>query len=209
MKNPTEMLKEIKNLLGIELSEVEEVTAPQVEVEASETSEVKLAQMSLEDGTILEAEAFEADNEVFIITEDEKIALPVGEYALEDGKILVVEDEGIIKEIKELEGEEMPEEEAAPAEEVEASEEVQFATMNDLNELKAMVSELKDMMAKQELSKQEEVEQLKEELSAPAAEPLKHNPEKAEAQNSFKISAKRTMSTRDNALARIANIKKQ
>jgi hypothetical protein len=65
------------------------------------------------------------------------------------------------------------------------------------------------MMAKQELSKQEEVEQLKEELSAPAAEPLKHNPEKAEAQNNFRISANKTMSTRDNALARIANIKKQ
>jgi hypothetical protein len=200
------MLKEIKNLLGIELSEVEEVTAPQVE--ASE-AEVKLAQMSLEDGTILEAEAFEADNEVFIVTEDEKIALPVGEYALEDGKILVVEEEGIIKEIKEVSGEESEEEAPMEAEaSEELAEEVQFATMNDLNELKAMVSELKDMMAKQELSKQEEVEQLKEELSAPAAEPLKHNPEKAEAQHQFKISANRTASTRDRVLSRISNINK-
>jgi hypothetical protein len=90
----------------------------------------------------------------------------------------------------------------------ELAEEVQFATMNDLNELKAMVSELKDMMAKQELSKQEEVEQLKEELSAPAAEPLKHNPEKAEAQHQFKISANRTASTRDRVLSRISNINK-
>ena len=77
MKNPTEMLKEIKNLLGIELSEVEEVVASQEDVKA-EAAEVSLAQMSLEDGTVLEAEAFEADNEVFIVTEDEKIALPVG-----------------------------------------------------------------------------------------------------------------------------------
>ena len=199
MKNPTEMLKEIKNLLGIELSE---------------TAEVSLAQMSLEDGTILEAEAFEADNEVFIITEDEKIALPVGEYALEDGKVLVVEEEGIIKEIKEVSGEETPEEEAPMMEaEVEASEEVKFATMDDLNELKAMVSELKDMMAKEQLAKQEakeEVEKLieeaqREELSAPAAEPLKPTAEKSA--KGFQVSAKRQLSTRDRVLARISQIK--
>lgn len=201
MKNPTEMLKEIKNLLGIELSET-----------------ISLAQMSLEDGTILEAEAFEADNEVFIITEDEKIALPVGEYALADGQILVVEDEGIIKEIKEVSGEETPEEEAPVEEvaeeaEVEASEEVKFATMDDLNELKAMVSELKDMMAKEELAKQEakeEVEKLieeaqREELSAPAAEPLKPTAEKSA--KGFQVSAKRQLSTRDRVLARISQIK--
>ena len=40
MKNPTEMLKQIKNVLGIELSEVEEVKA----------SETKLEQMPLENG---------------------------------------------------------------------------------------------------------------------------------------------------------------
>lgn len=199
MKNPTEMLKEIKNLLGIELSE---------------TAEVSLAQMSLEDGTILEAEAFEADNEVFIITEDEKIALPVGEYALEDGQVLVIEEEGIIKEIKEVSGEETPEEEAPMMEaEVEASEEVKFATMDDLNELKAMVSELKDMMAKEQLAKQEakeEVEKLieeaqREELSAPATEPLKPTAEKSA--KGFQVSAKRQLSTRDRVLARISQIK--
>lgn len=197
MKNPTEMLKEIKNLLGIELSET-----------------VSLAQMSLEDGTILEAEAFEADNEVFIITEDEKIALPVGEYALADGQILVVEDEGIIKEIKSAEAEEeAPVEEVTEEAEVEASEEVKFATMDDLNELKAMVSELKDMMAKEQLAKQEakeEVEKLieeaqREELSAPAAEPLKPTAEKSA--KGFQVSAKRQLSTRDRVLARISQIK--
>lgn len=199
MKNPTEMLKEIKNLLGIELSET-----------------VSLAQMSLEDGTILEAEAFEADNEVFIITEDEKIALPVGEYSLADGQILVVEDEGIIKEMKSAEAEEeAPVEEVAEeaTEEVEASEEVKFATMDDLNELKAMVSELRDMMAKEELAKQEakeEVEKLieeaqREELSAPAAEPLKPTAEKSA--KGFQVSAKRQLSTRDRVLARISQIK--
>jgi phosphoglycolate phosphatase-like HAD superfamily hydrolase len=47
----------------------------------------ELATMKLMDGvTVLEADAFEAGMEVFIVTEDEqRVALPVGEYELEDG----------------------------------------------------------------------------------------------------------------------------
>ena len=90
--------------------------------------EVKLEQRKLDDGvTVIEADAFEAEAEVYIITEDEqKIALPVGEYKLEDGMILVVAEEGIISELKEAEEEaeqEVVEEEAAPAEEEEMKEE--------------------------------------------------------------------------------------
>jgi len=51
--------------------------------------EVKLEQQALENGTVLEADSFEADSEVFIVTEDERVAVPVGEYQLEDGRILV------------------------------------------------------------------------------------------------------------------------
>ena len=58
----------------------------------------------------LEADAFESGKEVFIRTEDEKVALPVGEYELEDNRILVVEEEGLIKEIKAEEHEEEEEE---------------------------------------------------------------------------------------------------
>ena len=76
--------------------------------------EVKLEQAKLDNGTVIEADAFESGVEVFIVTEDEKVALPVGEYALEDGKLLVVTEEGIISEIKEAEEE---------TEEVEAQEE--------------------------------------------------------------------------------------
>jgi hypothetical protein len=60
------------------------------------------------------------DNEVFIVTEDEqKIPLPVGEYELESGMILVVEVEGIIKEVKEAVVEEVAPEAEAPEVEVE------------------------------------------------------------------------------------------
>jgi len=70
-----------------------------------ETVEVKFAQMALENGTVLEAEAFEAGNEVFIVNEEERIALPIGEYTLADGNILYVAEEGIISEVKSAEAE--------------------------------------------------------------------------------------------------------
>ncbi len=45
--------------------------------------EVKLATMSLENGTIIEAEIFESGASVFIVNEEDRIALPVGEYCRE------------------------------------------------------------------------------------------------------------------------------
>ena len=80
--------------------------------------EVKLEQRKLEDGvTVIEADAFESDNEVMIVTEDEQmIPLPVGEYVMEGGEeVLVVTEEGLISEIKAKEEEveeEVVEEEA-------------------------------------------------------------------------------------------------
>ena len=87
------------------------------------SEEVKLEQQALENGTVLEAEAFESGNEVFIVTEDEKVAVPVGEYQLEDGRILVVAEEGLISEIKTEEAEEEATEEVEAAEDVELEEE--------------------------------------------------------------------------------------
>ena len=84
----TEVLKQVKNILGVELSDIQ------------------LAELKLENGTVLEAEVFESGKEVFIKTEDEKVALPVGEYELEDNRVLVIEEEGMIKEIKNAEHEE-------------------------------------------------------------------------------------------------------
>lgn len=88
-----------------------------------ETVEVKFAQMSLENGTVLEAEAFEAGNEVFIVNEEERIALPIGEYTLADGNVLYVAEEGIISEVKSAEAEveeEVAEVAAEPVAELEA-----------------------------------------------------------------------------------------
>ena len=58
--------------------------------------------MKLENGTVVEAESFEKGKEIFIKTDDEKVAMPVGEYILEDGKLLVVEEEGIIADMRDV-----------------------------------------------------------------------------------------------------------
>jgi crotonobetainyl-CoA:carnitine CoA-transferase CaiB-like acyl-CoA transferase len=149
--------------------------------------EVKLATMKLANGTEIEAEVFEAENEVFIVSEEEKVALPVGEYELEDGKILVVIEEGIISEIKEKEEEaeeeveaevkveeeeEMQAEVATPKKVVESvSKETHFAKIEEMQkEIDAL---------KLALEPKEEVEEVKEEveLSAEEVAPIKHNPE--------------------------------
>ena len=163
--------------------------------------EVKLESMKLENGTTIEAEEFTANQEVFIVTEDERIALPVGEYELEDGRILVVAEEGVIAEMRDAGSaeEEAPAEE--PTEEVEANEEEEkeemgYATKEELSaavaEMKEMIEEIKAMMSPKEEEMSEEVaeepqaEEPKEELAEevvemsadePAAKPIKHNPE--------------------------------
>ena len=207
------MLKEIKSVLGIELSEdTQEVN---VEQSTEATEETKLAQMTLENGTIIEAEEFAPDAEVFIVTEEDKIALPVGEYTLEDGMILIVEAEGIIKEIKEATSEEVEEEvEASETEvEVEAAEESEkedlgYATKEELAEVKSMIEEIKAMIKdKEEMAAVEE--QVKEELSStPAAAPLKHNPEGEAKTKKVTFGQNRPQSIQDRVFARIANIQK-
>ncbi len=152
--------------------------------------EVKLESMKLENGTTIEAEAFEANQEVFIVTEeDEKIALPIGEYTMEDGKVLVVAEEGIIAEVRDAE--EAPAEEAPAEEEVEEveqaeeepKEEMSYATKEELSaavaEMKEMIEEIKAMMSPKEEEMSEEVAEEVVEMSTdePAAKPIKHNPE--------------------------------
>mgnify|MGYP000131817059 CR=1 FL=1 len=175
----TDMLNKVKEVLGVELNE--------------ETQEVKLAQATLENGTVIESEDFAAGSEVFIVTEDEKVALPVGEYTLEDGEMLKVEEEGIIASIGAAE-----EPAEAPAEEeVEAAEEeMGYATKEELAEVKKMIEEIKAMLEpKEEMSSEEVTEELSEEatelseevkeveVELSAEEPIAkvtHNPEKEE-----------------------------
>lgn len=138
--------------------------------------EVKLEQMKLNDGvTVIEADSFEANNEVFIITEDEqRIPLPVGEYVVENGMLLVVTQEGVIAEIKEQEA---PTEEEAP--EVEEEEMKKDDKMIERAQVKKTVeSMVKETFFSEMESLKEENERLKTELAQmQEPKPIVHNPE--------------------------------
>ena len=203
------MLNQIKTLLNIE---------------------VKLEEQKLENGTRVEAESFEKGKEIFILTDDEKVAMPVGEYLLEDGRLIVVAEEGIIDDVREV-SDEVPQKEEEAKDETEdlkekeeemeeeadvedwAGMEKRIKNLEDaIADLKAKVGE--SNMEEEEVEMEEEVnrqpksrtvkeefnenEQLKEELSQPAAAPIKHNPEAGNAKKeNFRIAPNRKPSTMD------------
>ena len=195
-----EILNKIKNIVGEKVNLSEE--------------KIEMAEITLENGTILVAESFEAGKSIFIKTEDEQIALPVGEYELEEGKILVVTEEGLIDSIKEAAEEEVVEEELSEESndevetelEEEEKEEMKYVTKEEfasaVEEIKAMIDE---KFGDKEEMKEEVIEE-KEELSAVAPEPVKHNPE-AEVDNkiNFKIAENRIKTTKDRVFDKIFN----
>lgn len=193
----TEILSKIKTYLGEDTADIVE------NIEQSQV--VELAQAKLENGTVLEAEAFEAGNEIFILTDDEKVAVPVGEYQMEDGQILVVSEEGIIGEIKSAEQEEEVEASEEVSEETELEEvEAEYATKEELAEVRSLVEEIKQMIEKKEEMSEVE-EQVKEELSeTPATEAITHNPEPKQ-KVSLKYAQNRKQSTFDKVMSKIVN----
>jgi len=177
--------------------------------ELSSIREVKFEQMTLENGAVLEAESFEAGNEVFVISGEDRVAAPIGEHLLADGRILVITEEGVIAEIKEAAAEVEVEVEAPEAEvelaEVEVKEEapaVVAVIERVLEEIAMMREEMKGM--REEMggyAKKEEMAAVKAELSAaPAAKAIKHNPETKQVQ---KMSTNRPERAIDRVLARI------
>jgi len=185
--------------------------------ELSSIREVKFEQMTLENGAVLEAEVFEAGNEVFIVSGEDRVAAPVGEHLLSDGRVLVIVEEGLIAEIKEAAAEEVEEtveieveasaEESTELAEVEVKEEapaVAAIVEKVLEEIAMMREEMKAM--REEMggyAKKEEMSAIKAELSAePAAKPIKHNPETKQAN---KVEFKRPAKAIDRVLARLNN----
>jgi len=194
MSNATKTLNKVKAVLGLE---------------------VKMEQLKMENGTVLEADKFEAGEAVFIATEDEKVALPIGEYELEDNRILKVEEEGIIASLAEEE-EEVSEDEIV---EEEVTEEELYVSKEEfaqaVDEIKAMIDEIKAGYGKdeekEEMSEEVEVstdeqEELKEELSKPASEPLKHSPEKtAQQKDMVRFAQKRPQTILDKVFQKLNN----
>jgi len=181
--------------------------------------EVKLEQTKLENGTVIEAESFEEGKEVFIVSDEEKIALPVGEYILEDTRLLVVEEEGVIADVREVSDE-------APAKETEEGEEVEeeLAEEDDLmRDMMGRIQNLEDAIAdikskeslKEELSaieagnkltvelSQEIPVEVQAELNEPSAEPIVSNPEAFKTLSKFKIGSNRKANTMDRVLSNL------
>ena len=193
------MLNQIKTLLNIE---------------------VKLEEMKLENGTVVSAESFKKGSEIFIVTDDEKVAMPVGEYILEDGKLLVVEEEGMIADMREV-SDEVPAKEEKDGKEItedleeekeeKMMDEENYVTKDTFKEMEDKIQNLEDAIADlkddkveaEEVVEEKEVEmteEVKEELSE--VKPIKHNPE-TKAPQKTKVQLGKGQST--TALDRVLN----
>ena len=188
--------------------------------------EVKLEEQKLENGTVVEAESFEKGKEIFIKSDDERVALPVGEYILEDSRLLVVEEEGLIADVREV-SDEAPakeDEEITPDLEEDGEAEVgDWAGMEKrIQNLEDAIADLKgDKESKMEEDLEEEAEGVlksrtvkeefaeveKEELSQPSSNPIKHSPEskKQRKTKGFLYSQNRVGTTMDRVLERLNN----
>ena len=190
----SEIVESIKEVLGMELAEIK----------------VELEERELQNGTKITAEKFEEGASVFILTEsgdeEEKIALPVGNYEMNDGTVLVVSEEGKIGEIREDSDE-------VPATEEDLEEDL--AVVEDWEGMEKRIQNLEDAVAslkadKEEMKEvvvEEKVEASKVELNSieVAADPISHNPEKTVKKERVKFGNNRPMSTKDKVLQIINN----
>ena len=178
MSKTKNILNEVRTLLGIK---------------------VELEKMELENGTVLESDSFESGAEVFIIVDEDKAALPVGEYETKDGKVIVVSEEGVIAEIKDSsEEEEAPAEEAPVEEDMAEDEEVADvkeeevpadddiknvinAIVEEMGMLKAEIEKLKggeaEDLSTEEVVTEELSSDVEVELSTEATETISHTPD--------------------------------
>lgn len=185
--------------------------------ETDEAVKVELAQVKTMDGAAtLEADAFEIGQTVFIVTEEGNIPVPMGEYTLEDGVKIKVDEQGIIIEVEAVGAEEVEE----VVEEVEAKDEPMKEETGMMESAPKKVVKSKTEMEESYFSKFEtrlsaiekanedlkalnvelsaENEELKKQLAESPAEHTKFNPE-AEAQRDikFKIGARREETVTD------------
>ena len=167
--------------------------------------EVKLEQMKLVDGnTLIEADSFEPGASVMIVVpEGEPAPLEVGKYELEDGRLLIVEEKGMIASIeempKETEEEEMPvEADVTPEVEVKQPKKVVSITEQHFAEMESKIAELETKLA----AMTPEVIELTEE-----PKPIQFNPENAKPIEHIDLATNTGKSTRDKILEEVYNNK--
>ena len=149
------------------------VEDPTNEPEAT-PEEVKFAEGKLDDGTMIytDAEAWEAGVNIYIMNDEgEKIAVPTGEYILEDGRAVAVVD-GVVESISEMEVEE-----EATEEEEEMQEDAPLTKEEVLGIINKAVDVLREEFSSQMKAKEQEIKILKENFShsglPKAVEPVK------------------------------------
>lgn len=177
--------------------------------------EIKLEVQKIADQDVsIEAESFEAGSEVFIISGEERVPLPVGEYQLENGSVLVVEQEGVIGSIGEAQEEQPVEEvveeeqemaeEAQPKKVVESvSKEIHFSE----DELKTMVKAWFHEFANEKAEEVEVKEEVELSEQVPTAKPIKHSPEKPSQKESILLGKNRPMTIAEKILLKQLNRK--
>tara|TARA_R110002050_G_scaffold144276_2_gene269718 strand:+ start:2103 stop:2735 length:633 start_codon:yes stop_codon:yes gene_type:complete len=207
----SEIVESIKEVLGMELAEVK----------------VQFEERELDNGTKIEADKFEEGASVFIVSESgdekEKIALPVGNYEINDGTVLVVTEEGKIGELREA-SDEVPQKEEAKEEKEEMKEEEEMDEEADVADWKGMekrIKNLEDAIAdlksdkqdrnskEEEMYSKEKVEAAKVELNEVevSAEPISHNPEKIEKKERVHLAKGKAKNTLDRVLEKLNNHK--
>lgn len=194
-----ELIYQIKNLLGME-------------------ENIQLAQLKLENGTVLEADSFEQNMEVFILSDDERISLPIGEYQLEDGRTLKVEDEGVISEIgmnEHYEDKDKEEKKEEEEKEDKDKEKMEYVTKEEFRkEMDDLRKYMEDMMKHKDEEKEKEKEEMASQVATeiavemskqPAAKAIKHSPENKEDKKKFVFAEQRTQTTLDRIMNKLAN----
>lgn len=176
--------------------------------------EVKLEQMKLVDGnTVIEADSFEPGASVMIVVPDgEPIPLEVGKYELEDGRLLVVEEKGMIAAIEDMPAEseeEMPVEADVTHEvthEVKQPKKVVSITEQHFAEMEAKIAELE---AKLSAMTTEVVEEQPTDIIEFSAEPkpIQFNPENVQPIERIDLAINTQKSLRDRILEEVYNNK--
>ena len=188
--NTNQTLNKVRTLLGIE---------------------VKLEQMKLDNGAVLEAESFEVGAEIFVVADEERVAVPIGSYITADKMTIVVAEEGIIAEIKEAGAEEeAPAEEESPVEEEVVEEDLSTETATPKKVIESVsketffseIEKLRTEIAELKLAKVEvEVEEVSVELSE-EVEGISHNPENGTAKKELNLYSQKG---KNNTMNRIFN----
>jgi hypothetical protein len=203
MNNPKEILSRVYDIvMG---KETEEAVA------------VELAQIKTADGqAIMEADAFEIGQAVFVVTEEGNIPVPMGEYVLEGGLKVKVDEQGVIveietegaEEIEEVEAKDMEEKEEIMGEDkmeakmpkkiIKTKTEMEESYFNKFDARLSAVEKTNEDLKAVNVQLSAENEELKRQLNETPAEHTKFNPD-AEVKRDFqfKIGAKRNETIQD------------